>query len=1404
MSTAARVARGGRQWLFAIVAGLVLVLGVSAASGQTTYQLLVSTSPDRSSPQPLASASVDGNIYVFTSPTTGVAKVSFYLDDPTMSGTPRQIEKGAPHDLAGSAKDGTAFPFDTRTISGGQHTITAAIDLSGGGRVVLSSTFTVAQPNSLRFEPSSAALTATAGGSPVTVDTALAASDGANAVFALTDNAPWLTVSAASTSTPSSVSLVANPAGLAAGTYNATVTATANGFLAGQLAVSLQVSSDPGASYELLVSDTSDRSAARPLGGEALSDKAYVFTLPEAGVKQVRFYLDNPQMTGTPKQTEKTAPWDFAGGNSDGTAKPWDTTKVANGAHTITAAIDLAGGGTQVIHASFTVRQLPKLLVSPTSLGFALKEAGTSASKTVSLSADDGSAAGFAAAPDVSWLSIGADAAATPATLTVTADPVGLSAGTYTGTVAVTAAGYESTQFTVTMDVAPELWCSTISPLECAQVMVQAPYRLDFGAPATGVADGGGVETGFRMIDPSTNGAGYIPSKLAVDFNSPGALRIATTSGLASGASNSQDNALGVGIDAPDQISVVSTTMVDIPAGTGKYEQAGLWFGVDQDNHVKLAVRSGPTGTTIQFLVEVAGSQQNSLVTNVLALTGKAVKLSLRGDPATRGITASYSVDGGDPIRVGILRVPGEFFSSDAAGIDPTIGTRTFGGIFASHRNATAPTVYTFDDFTLEAETSSGTGGTSSAFAFDRTSFNVTRPSSMAFGPDGRLYVTEFLGTIHALTLGSDHRPVADQVITTIGSRLTLGITVDPASTPSNVVLWVSHSDRNLTNDAPANTSVISRLSGPGFSTRQDVITGLPRSTANHSVNSLHFGPDGRLYIAISGNTGAGAPNSADSEFRDRPEQPLSAAILVADVKAPGFEGSCATPVGGFGVPATCDVTTHATGMRNSYDFTFHSNGSMYATDNGLGVTGSFPPSPTPNCTGLASTQPWDQGGQNPGEQDDFLYRVQAGKYYGHPNPYRNECVFKAGQYQGVGALPNYAPPLISLGRKKSSNGIIEYKGSAFAGALQGSLLVANYSQGDDIVRVRLSADGLTALGIDSVAGGFSDPLPLVEGPDGTIYVGEFGSSVITALVPRTSGIWSTKADMPLQLLDAGGAALGGKLYVVGGKTSSGPRNTMYVYDPATDSWSQGPSLPAGYPAVENPAVVGYSGRLYVFGGSTDAFSGAVANAASFNPATSSWTTLASMPTARGGLRAEALDGKLYVVGGMDSAGASLSTVELFDPVTANWSTGPSMITRRDNPGTAVLDGKLYAFGGRTRNADGSSPSATLNSVEALDPATGVWTTRAPMPTGRRTMVVGTLNGRAQVTGGERASDGSTFAQNEEYDAATNSWRPLTAMLTPRHGAAYGTISGVVYAAGGGPISGSSFSAVNEAFTLAG
>ncbi len=320
-----------------------------------------------------------------------------------------------------------------------------------------------------------------------------------------------------------------------------------------------------------------------------------------------------------------------------------------------------------------------------------------------------------------------------------------------------------------------------------------------------------------------------------------------------------------------------------------------------------------------------------------------------------------------------------------------------------------------------------------------------------------------------------------------------------------------------------------------------------------------------------------------------------------------------------------------------------------------------------------------------------------------------------------------------------------------------------------------------------------------VKDPAGNALEANKSWSFTTSALP---GSWTTKSSVPASVLDAGGTALDGKLYLVAGKTSSGYRKTMYIYDSVANSWTSGTNLPADYPGVENPAAVALDGKLYLFGGSTDAFSGAVSSAAVYDPATSKWTMLAPMPAGRGGATAQALGGKIYVAGGMDGNGASLSSVAVYDSTTNTWGSVSPMGTRRDNPGSAVLDGKLYVFGGRTRNADGSTVNNTLDTMEAYDPDTDTWVNRGSMPTGRRAMVVGKLNGRAQVIGGERTSSGGTFSANEEYNPKTNGWRKLAPMLTGRHGAVAGTIDGVVYVAGGGPNGGSSYTNVNEAFMI--
>ncbi len=167
----------------------------------------------------------------------------------------------------------------------------------------------------------------------------------------------------------------------------------------------------------------------------------------------------------------------------------------------------------------------------------------------------------------------------------------------------------------------------------------------------------------------------------------------------------------------------------------------------------------------------------------------------------------------------------------------------------------------------------------------------------------------------------------------------------------------------------------------------------------------------------------------------------------------------------------------------------------------------------------------------------------------------------------------------------------------------------------------------------------------------------------------------------------------------------------------------------------------------------------------------------------------------------MTENGASVATVEAFNPSTGSWQSKAPLQTPRDNPGSAVLNGELYVFGGRIRNADGTSPAPALASVEKYNVASNSWQGMTPMPTGRRAMSVGTANGKVQVMGGESNpnSVSGVFEQNEEYDPDTNSWRSLTKVPTPKHGAATATISNKVHIVGGGVQTGNSFTSSHEA-----
>jgi hypothetical protein len=84
-----------------------------------------------------------------------------------------------------------------------------------------------------------------------------------------------------------------------------------------------------GSAYSLLISTSSDRSSPVALEGALLVRNAYVFSTPDtSNINNVKFWLDNTAMSGSPDRSEGFAPYDYKG-RSVSTALAWNTNLVS-------------------------------------------------------------------------------------------------------------------------------------------------------------------------------------------------------------------------------------------------------------------------------------------------------------------------------------------------------------------------------------------------------------------------------------------------------------------------------------------------------------------------------------------------------------------------------------------------------------------------------------------------------------------------------------------------------------------------------------------------------------------------------------------------------------------------------------------------------------------------------------------------------------------------------------------------------------------------------------------------------------------------------------------------------------------------------------------------------------------
>lgn len=327
--------------------------------------------------------------------------------------------------------------------------------------------------------------------------------------------------------------------------------------------------------------------------------------------------------------------------------------------------------------------------------------------------------------------------------------------------------------------------------------------------------------------------------------------------------------------------------------------------------------------------------------------------------------------------------------------------------------------------------------------------------TSIAVGPDFKYYMGTQSGFVWKVSVNKRLIVLRKCRSFSMGkSRSVLGVAFNPWRKRPQPYITTSTLFRNVEKhntplrhkvDGWANGKVQALVVGCRcFCKVKDVVTGLPVSNKDHSVNKMVFLPNGDMLLTVAGSTNAGH-NTPNNQLGGQPESPLSASVLLIKTSK-GDEIDAHIRYNHYKWPATAkkvgadDVEVYASGLRNSFGICRTVDGKIYATDNAGNLGYGY------ESTSCSTQRPFKRRAK------DELNLIVKGGFYGHANRNQGNCVWGRGRKPIASFLP-------------STNGLVQYQSNAFYGSLKFDLIATEFATGNvDVeggaIRITRKRDG--------------------------------------------------------------------------------------------------------------------------------------------------------------------------------------------------------------------------------------------------------------------------------------------------------------------------------------------------------